>query len=88
MSDLITIDASEPPEVGMVPDSLGWGDVEGYVRITKRPVLAPMQEGHGKFGGIFWNPAKAAVDATEDLGPGQQEALGQFREFLRQPASQ
>jgi hypothetical protein len=88
MPELITIDADEPPEVGLVPDGLGWSRVEEYVRITHRPVLAPLPEGVVKFRASSGIPVGRQSAQRKISGPGQQVALSKFREILRRPVAQ
>ena len=81
MLEDLEYDDSESPAIGLVPAGVSWEDVQDHVKIAHHPVLV-LQAGSDQYSGAYWAGTKMAV--TGDLGSDHEEALGEFREFLRE----
>jgi hypothetical protein len=81
MLDGITSDDSEAPTIGLVPVGVTWEDVQNHIKIVHAPLLVPLGDG-GQYRGVYWDSTMLA--ATDDLGSDQEQALGEFRDFLRE----
>jgi hypothetical protein len=84
MTDKITFDSTEPPDIGVAQPGMPDQQVEDYIRVAHRPVLVlpPHEEQHK---GMYWDAATATVRTTDSLGKDREDALSQFRAFLCQP---
>ncbi len=80
MLDDLTYDDSDSPTIGLVPAGVTWDEVQDHIKIAHHPLLVPLAEGN--YVGAYWAGAK--VVAAEDLGPDQEQAVHEFREFLRE----
>jgi hypothetical protein len=76
----LTYDDSEGPAIGLVPAGVSWAEVEDHIKIAHHPLLV-LDEG-GEYAGAYWAGTKLIV--AEDLGADQDEAVGAFRELLRE----
>lgn len=81
MLEDLEYDDSEPPAIGLVPAGTGWEDVRDHIKIAHHPLLV-LAEGGGQYAGAYWTGTAMVV--TDDLGPDQDEAVSEFREFLRE----
>ncbi len=73
-------DDSDAPAIGLVPAGVPWEAVQDHIKISHSPLLM-LQEDTGEYVGVYWSSSRAAI--AEDLGPDQDEAVQEFREFLR-----
>jgi hypothetical protein len=74
-------DDSEPPAVGVVRASVPWEDVQDHIKIAHNPLLVPSAGGTAQYAGVYWRGTARVV--AEDLGSDQEQAICDFRVFLR-----
>jgi hypothetical protein len=74
-------DDSEAPAIGLVPAGVSWEDVRDHMKIAHHPLLV-LPEGSAQYVGAYWAGTQMVV--TGDLGPDQDQATCEFREFLRE----
>ena len=79
MLDDLTYDDSEPPSVGLVPPGATWAQVHDHIKIAHDYLLV---DSDGEYAGAFWTGTEMVV--LSGLGADPDEALGEFREQLRQ----
>ena len=85
MLDGLSYDDSEPPSVGLVPPGTAWQDVHDHIKIAHGFLLvAPEDDGEhaGEYAGAYWTGTEMVV--LDELGTDLDEALGEFRDLLRQ----
>jgi hypothetical protein len=78
--DDLAYEDSESPAIGLVQAGVSWEEVEDHIKIAHHPLLVRLQ-GSGQYVGAYWTGTKLVV--AEDLGPEQDAAIREFREFLR-----
>ena len=81
MLDDLEYDDSESPAIGLVPDGVSWEEVQDHIKIAHNPLLVPRDDGAG-YVGAYWADTRLVV--AEDLGSDQDQAVGEFRELLRE----
>ena len=81
MLDDLEYDDSESPAIGLVPAGVSWDEVQDHIKIAHTPLLVPQGE-DGDYVGAYWAGTKLVV--AEDLGADQDQAVGEFRELLRE----
>ena len=81
MLDDLEYDDSEPPAIGLVPAGVPWEDIQDHVKIAHHPILV-LPEGSDQYAGAYWTGTQMAV--ADDLGSDQEQAICEFREFLRE----
>ena len=81
MLDDVEYDDSESPAIGVVRADVRWEDVEDHIKIAHNPLLVPPAKDRAHFTGVYW--AGTAMIVAEDLGSDQEQAICDFREFLR-----
>lgn len=74
-------DDSDSPAIGLLPAGVPWDDVQDHIKIAHHPLLA-LPEGGTEYAGVYW--AGAAMAVVEELGSDYDEAIREFREFLRE----
>jgi len=74
-------DDSESPAIGLVPAGVRWEDVQNHIKIVHSPLLAWLPDG-AQYVGAYWAGAELVV--AEDLGSDQEQAINEFRSFLRE----
>lgn len=79
MLDELAYDDSESPAIGLVPAGVSWEEVQNHIKIAHHPLLVPVDDS-GEYVGAYWAGTKLVV--AEDLGPDQDQAIREFREFL------
>jgi hypothetical protein len=79
--DDLDYDDSEAPAIGLVPAGVPWDNVQDHIKIAHSPLLV-LPEGSTEYAGVYWAGARAVV--TEGLGSDQEQAIGEFREILRE----
>jgi hypothetical protein len=79
--DDLEYDDSESPAIGLVPAGVQWEDIQDHIKIAHHPLLA-VSEGGAQYVGVYWTGTAVAV--IEDLGSDHDQAIGDFREFLRE----
>jgi hypothetical protein len=72
---------SESPAIGLVPAGVSWEDVEDHIKIVHSPLLVWLADS-GQYVGAYW--AGTEIVVAEDLGSDQDDAVSEFREFLRE----
>jgi hypothetical protein len=77
----LTYDDHDSPVIGLAPDGTTWQDVQDHIKITHSPVLVWVDGADG-YNGAYWTGTALAVAA--DLGADRDEALSEFRDFLRE----
>jgi len=82
----ITVDATEPLDVGVAEPGTTWQEIDDYVRIAHNPVLAVPPDAT-QYRGVYWDPSTAMTGTTGDLGSDLHAALSEFRAILLQPQS-
>jgi hypothetical protein len=80
MLDELAYDDSESPAIGLVPAGVSWEDVENHIKIAHHPLLVPLADG-SQYVGAYWAGTQLVV--AEDLGSDQDQAISEFRQFLR-----
>jgi hypothetical protein len=81
MLDDLVYDDSEPPTIGLVPAGVTWDEVQDHIKIAHSPLLVGPDSG-GQFAGAYWAGTEMVV--VDDLGPDQDQALGDFRDYLQE----
>jgi hypothetical protein len=81
MLDDLEYDDSESPAIGLVPAGVSWQDVQDHIKIAHNPLLVPLGD-RAQYVGAYWAGTELVV--AEDLGSDQEEAVREFREFLRE----
>jgi hypothetical protein len=79
--DDLECDDSEPPAIGLVPDGVPWEDIRDHIKIAHNPLLV-LPEGRAQYAGAYWTGTDMVV--TEDLGSDLDQAIDDFREYLRE----
>jgi hypothetical protein len=79
MLDDLVYDDSEPPPIGLVPAGVTWDEVQDHIKIAHSPLLVGPDSG-GQFAGAYWAGTEMVV--VDDLGPDQEQALSDFRDYL------
>lgn len=80
MLDDLAYEDSESPAIGLVPAGVPWEEVQNHIKIAHHPLLVPLDDS-GQYVGAYWAGTKLVV--AEDLGSDQDEAIREFRDFLR-----
>jgi hypothetical protein len=81
MLDDLVYDDGEPPTIGLVPAGVSWDEVRDHIKIAHGPLLVG-PGADGQFAGAYWAGTEMVV--AGGLGPDQEEALGEFRDLLRE----
>jgi hypothetical protein len=81
MLDDVEYDDSEAPAIGLVRAGAGWDEVRDHLKIAHNPLLV-LPPGGDQYAGAYWTGTEMVV--IEDLGPDHEEAIGEFRELLRE----
>ena len=81
MLDDVEYDDSESPVIGLVPARVPWEDVQDHIKIAHHPLLV-LPEGGTQYAGAYWTGTKMVI--TDDLGSDQEQAICEFRDFLRE----
>ena len=81
MLDDLEYEDSESPAIGLVHAGVPWEDVQDHIKIAHHPLLV-LPEGSTQYAGAYWTGTRMAV--TGDLGSDQEQAICEFREFLRE----
>ena len=81
MLDDLEYDDSESPAIGLVPAGVPWEDIQDHIKIAHHPVVV-LPEGGTEYAGAYWTGTAMAV--IEDLGSDQDQAIGEFRQLLRE----
>jgi hypothetical protein len=79
--DDLEYDDSGSPAIGLVPAGVTWDDVRDHIKIAHSPLLV-LDSGSAQYAGIYWTGTNAVV--TDDLGPDQDQAISEFRDYLRE----
>jgi hypothetical protein len=79
--DGVTSDDSDSPAIGLVPAGASWDDVRDHIKIVHGPLLVWMDD-TGGYVGAYWDGTQMVV--AEDLGSDQEQAIEEFRDFLRE----
>jgi hypothetical protein len=79
--EVLEYDDSESPAIGVLAPGVAWDDVLDHIKIQHQPLLL-IPDGSDEYTGVYWS--NAAMVKVEDLGSDTDEAIGEFREFLRQ----
>ncbi len=79
--DDLAYDDGDSPAIGLVPPGVSWAEVADHIKIAHHPLLVPLADGGG-YAGAYWAGTRLLV--ADDLGPDQDEAVIEFREFLRE----
>ena len=79
MLEDLEFDDAGAPAIGLVPPGVSWQQVRDHIKIAHHHLLIPPADG-GDYTGAYWTGTKMAL--VEDLGPDQDEAIDEFRDFL------
>ena len=79
--DGLEYDDSESPAIGVVPAGVQWADIQDHIKIAHHPLLV-LPGGGAQYVGVYWTGTTAAV--VGDLGSDHDQAIGDFRELLRE----
>jgi len=80
MLDDLEYDDADGPAIGLVPDGVSWDDVRDHIKLAHAPLLVPPAAG-GDYTGAYWTGTEMVL--ARDLGADQDEALAEFRDYLR-----
>jgi hypothetical protein len=81
MLDDLAYDDSEPPTIGLVPAGVLWDEVKDHIKIAHSPLLVG-PDASGQYAGAYWAGTELVV--ADDLGADEEQALHEFRAFLRE----
>ena len=81
MLEDLEFDDSGPPAIGLVPSGVSWQEVRDHIKIAHHHLLIP-PDGGGEYTGAYWTGTDMAL--VSDLGPEQEEAIEEFRAYLRE----
>jgi hypothetical protein len=81
LDDLEYDDSESPAAIGLVRAGLLSEDVHDHIKIAHSPLLV-LPGGSTQNVGVYWTGTKAVV--TEGLGSDHDQAIHEFREFLRE----
>lgn len=81
MLDDVEYDDSESPAIGLVPPGVPWDDIQDHIKIAHHPLLV-LPDGSDDYVGVYW--ANAAMAVTGDFGSDLDQAISDFRGFLRE----
>lgn len=79
MLEDLEFDDAGSPAIGLVPPGVSWQEVHDHIKIAHHHLLIPPAD-DGYYTGAYWTGTKMAL--VEDLGPDQDEAIDEFRDFL------
>jgi hypothetical protein len=79
--DDLDYDDAESPAIGLVPHGVSWEEVETHIKIAHHPLLV-RPVGSADHVGAYWTCTQLAV--AEDLGADEDQAVSEFRTFLRE----
>jgi hypothetical protein len=79
--DDLEYDDGEAPAIGLVPAGVPWEDIQDHIKIVHGPLLV-LPGGGTEYVGVYWAGTAAVV--IRDLGPDHDQAIDDFREFLRE----
>jgi hypothetical protein len=77
----LDVDDTEAPAIGLVPAGVNWDEVADHIKIAHNPVLVGPDDG-GEYAGAYWTGTR--MEIVGDLGSDQDDALGEFRDVLRE----
>lgn len=81
MLDDLEYDDSDSPAIGLVPAGVSWQDVQDHIKIAHNPLLVRREDG-SDYVGAYW--AGAALAVAADLGSDLDQAVREFRDYLRE----
>jgi hypothetical protein len=77
----LEFDDSDSPAIALVPPGVSWQEVRDHMKIAHHSVLMPPADG-AEYTGAYWSGTDMIL--VPDLGPDQDEAIGEFRAFLQE----
>ncbi|MGH3153073.1 MAG: tetratricopeptide repeat protein, partial [Streptosporangiaceae bacterium] len=77
----LDIDDSDSPAIGLVPPGVSWDEVHDHIKIAHSSLLV-LPDGSDQYAGAYWTGTEMVV--VDDLGPDQDEAVEEFRGYLRE----
>ena len=81
MFEHLDYDDSESPTIGFVPSGASWDEVYDHIKIAHSPLLVRPGDG-SEYAGAYW--ADTRMQVVNDLGADLDEAITDFREYLRE----
>jgi hypothetical protein len=81
MLEDLAYDDTEAPAVGLVPPGVSWDEVRDHIKIAHTSLLMGPDE-DGEYAGAYWTGTDLIV--VDDLGSDPEQALAEFRDFLRE----
>ena len=80
MFDHLEVDDTELPAIALAPPGANWDEIYDHIKISHGPLLVLPPAGE-EYVGAWWTGTEMVK--TEELGPDQDEALIDFREYLQ-----
>jgi hypothetical protein len=77
----LEFDDSDSPAIALVPPGVSWPEVRDHMKIAHHSVLMPPADGE-EYTGAYWSGTDMIL--VPDLGPDQDQAIGEFRAFLQE----
>jgi hypothetical protein len=77
----LEFDDSDSPAIALVPPGVSWQEVRDHMKIAHHSVLMPPADGE-EYTGAYWSGTDMIL--VPDLGPDQDQAIGEFRAFLQE----
>ena len=81
MLEDLEFDDADSPAIGLVPPGISWEQVRDHIKIAHHHLLVPSADGDD-YSGVYWTGTDMAV--VEDLGPGSEQDIDEFRAFLQE----
>ena len=79
--DDLACDDSDSPTIGLVAAGVSWAAVRDHIKIVHSPLLV-RPDPSGPYAGAYWTGTEMVI--AEDLGSDQDQAVREFREYLRE----
>ena len=64
-----------------MPPGVSWAEVRDHIKIAHHSLLVPPADGD-HYAGAYWTGTEMVV--VDDLGPDQDQAIDEFRAYLRE----
>ena len=81
MLEDLEFDDAGSPAIGLVPSGISWEQVHDHIKIAHHHLLVP-PDTDGEYTGVYWTGREMAL--VSDLGSDQEEAIEEFRAYLRE----
>jgi hypothetical protein len=81
MLDNLAYDDSDAPAIGLVPAGVSWAEIKDHIKLAHSPLLTG-PDGSGQYVGAYWSGTEMLL--AGGLGSDQEQAIAEFRDFLRE----